>query len=53
MLKMQKGDTTIFEECFSKACPKFISPIPPNYDVNSANSHLVSIVKDGMLNKKL
>lgn len=40
MLKMQKGDTSIFEECFSKACPKFISPIPPNYDANAVNSHL-------------
>lgn len=40
MLKMQKGDTSVFEECFSFACPKFISPIPPNYDNPPANSHL-------------
>ena len=53
MLKMQKGDTTIFEECFSKACPKFISPIPPNYDANSANSHLVSIIKDRDVKQKI
>jgi len=39
-LKMQKGDTVVFEECFSYSCPKFISPIPPNYDVPPANSHL-------------
>merc|ERR1712034_136514 len=40
MLKMQKGDTSVFEESFSFACPKFISPIPPNYDNPPANSHL-------------
>ncbi|XP_065659692.1 eukaryotic translation initiation factor 3 subunit L isoform X3 [Hydra vulgaris] len=40
MLKMQKGDTSVFEECFSYSCPKFISPIPPNYDSSPANSHL-------------
>jgi len=39
-LKMQKGDISVFEECFSFACPKFISPIPPNYDNPPANSHL-------------
>ena len=44
MLKMQKGDTSVFEECFSYSCPKFISPIPPNYDTPPANSHLVSII---------
>jgi len=40
MLKMQKGDIAVFEESFSFACPKFISPIPPNYDNAPANSHL-------------
>lgn len=40
MLKMQKGDISVFEECFSFACPKFISPIPPNYENPPANSHL-------------
>jgi len=40
MLKMQKGDIAIFEESFSFACPKFISPIPPNYDNPPSNSHL-------------
>merc|ERR1712126_699329 len=40
MLKMQKGDIAVFEESFSFACPKFISPIPPNYDDPPANSHL-------------
>jgi len=40
MLKMQKGDTAVFEECFSFSCPKFISPIPPNYDAPPANFHM-------------
>jgi len=40
MLKMQKGDTSVFEECFSYSCPKFISPIPPNYDAPPANCHM-------------
>jgi len=31
MLKMQKGDLTIFEELFVFACPKFINPAPPAY----------------------
>ena len=43
MLKMQKGDISVFEECFSFACPKFISPIPPNYENAPANSHLVRL----------
>jgi len=40
MLKMQKGDISVFEECFSYSCPKFISPIPPNYDAPPANCHM-------------
>jgi len=31
MLRMQKGDESCFEELFSYACPKFISPSTPNY----------------------
>lgn len=46
MLKMQKGDTSVFEESFSYACPKFISPIPPNYDSPPVNSHLVSCLSN-------
>ncbi|KXJ28540.1 eukaryotic translation initiation factor 3 subunit L [Exaiptasia diaphana] len=30
--KLQRGDLQAFEECFSYACPKFISPVPPNFD---------------------
>jgi len=40
MLKMQKGDQTEFEACFSFACPKFLSPVPPNYETASQNIHL-------------
>uniref|UniRef100_A0A673JAH9 Eukaryotic translation initiation factor 3 subunit L n=1 Tax=Sinocyclocheilus rhinocerous TaxID=307959 RepID=A0A673JAH9_9TELE len=32
MLRMQKGDLQVFEELFSFACPKFLSPVVPNYD---------------------
>ncbi|PVD37619.1 hypothetical protein C0Q70_00215 [Pomacea canaliculata] len=32
MLRMQKSDLQEFETCFSFACPKFLSPVPPNYD---------------------
>jgi len=29
--RMQKGDETMYEELFTYACPKFVSPAPPNY----------------------
>jgi len=41
MSKMQKGDKQCFEECFSFSCPKFVSPVPPNYDAPPTNTHLV------------
>ena len=28
-----------FEQSFSFACPKFLSPVPPNYDALSGNYH--------------
>ncbi|XP_068760518.1 eukaryotic translation initiation factor 3 subunit L-like [Montipora capricornis] len=37
MQRLQKGDIQIFEELFSYACPKFISPVPPNFDAPPAN----------------
>ncbi|XP_023929975.1 eukaryotic translation initiation factor 3 subunit L-like [Lingula anatina] len=39
MLKMQKGDVLEFQNSFSFACPKFLSPCPPNYDATPANFH--------------
>lgn len=40
MIKMQKGDLQEFETSFQFACPKFLSPVPPNYDVTlPANYH--------------
>ncbi|KAM3863008.1 eukaryotic translation initiation factor 3 subunit L [Diretmus argenteus] len=39
MLRMQKGDLQVFEEQFSFACPKFLSPVVPNYDNVSSNYH--------------
>ncbi|XP_060581298.1 eukaryotic translation initiation factor 3 subunit L-like [Ruditapes philippinarum] len=32
MLRMSKADLQEFEQNFSFACPKFLSPVPPNYD---------------------
>ncbi|KAK7002945.1 eukaryotic translation initiation factor 3 subunit L, partial [Biomphalaria glabrata] len=32
MNRMQKGEKQEFETSFSFACPKFLSPVPPNYD---------------------
>lgn len=40
MIKMQKGDMQEFETSFQFACPKFLSPVPPNYDIPlPANYH--------------
>uniref|UniRef100_A0A8C1BSZ0 Eukaryotic translation initiation factor 3 subunit L n=1 Tax=Cyprinus carpio carpio TaxID=630221 RepID=A0A8C1BSZ0_CYPCA len=39
MLRMQKGDLQVFEELFSFACPKFLSPVVPNYDNVNPNYH--------------
>jgi len=36
MNKMLRGELPEFEACFTFACPKFLSPVPPNYD--DANS---------------
>ncbi|GFY54427.1 eukaryotic translation initiation factor 3 subunit L [Trichonephila inaurata madagascariensis] len=42
LLNMQRGDLSEFESCFSFACPKFLSPVPPSYDIqnmDATNSH--------------
>ena len=39
MLRMQKGDIEEFTSNFSFACPKFLSPVPPNYDTPSVVNH--------------
>ncbi|XP_045214078.1 eukaryotic translation initiation factor 3 subunit L-like isoform X1 [Mercenaria mercenaria] len=40
MLRMSKADLQEFEQNFSFACPKFLSPVPPNYDtVQMLNFH--------------
>lgn len=36
--KMQKGDMQEFETCFTFSCPKFLSPVPPNYDANNGDA---------------
>ncbi|KAL5473116.1 hypothetical protein EMCRGX_G027562 [Ephydatia muelleri] len=32
MAKLQKGDLKTFEDLFLFSCPKFISPVPPDYE---------------------
>merc|ERR1712110_563203 len=36
MNRMQKGEIAEFETSFAFACPKFLSPVPPNYDLMSS-----------------
>lgn len=61
LLKLQRGgpeSLPIFEELFRAACPKFISPVPPDFDNPEANidpiEHHLSIfmeeVKTNMFN---
>ena len=38
MPKMAKGDLHEFEEAFRFACPKFLSPVSPNYDLPGGSS---------------
>lgn len=33
MNRMQKGEMSEYEACFAFACPKFLSPVPPNFDM--------------------
>lgn len=37
MLKMQRGELQEFENSYSFACPKFLSPVPPAYEAPPAN----------------
>ncbi|XP_055131185.1 eukaryotic translation initiation factor 3 subunit L-like [Symphalangus syndactylus] len=39
MLHMQKGVPQVYEELFSYFCPKFLSPVVPNYDNVHPNYH--------------
>uniref|UniRef100_A0A2K5HMJ6 PCI domain-containing protein n=1 Tax=Colobus angolensis palliatus TaxID=336983 RepID=A0A2K5HMJ6_COLAP len=39
LLCMQKGDPQVCEELFSYSCPKFLSPVVPNYDNVHPNYH--------------
>jgi len=40
MIKMGKGDAQEFESCFSFSCPKFLSPVPPNFEICDPNTYL-------------
>lgn len=53
LLKLQRGgpeSLPIFEELFKAACPKFISPVPPDFDNPEANidpmDHHLSVFMD-------
>ncbi|XP_039260947.2 eukaryotic translation initiation factor 3 subunit L-like [Styela clava] len=37
--RMQRGEKGAFEEAFSFACPKFVSPVAPNYGAGPVNLH--------------
>ena len=37
--RLQKSEKSAFEECFSFGCPKFLSPVAPNFDAGPLNSH--------------
>lgn len=39
MIRMQKYDPQEFENSFSFGCPKFLSPVPPNYDTMTPTMH--------------
>merc|ERR1719230_23163 len=38
MNKMQAGDLAEFEQCFTFACPKFLSPVPPAIEENASDN---------------
>ena len=38
MNKMQRGELSEFEACFTFSCPKFLSPVPPAYDAVNFDS---------------
>ena len=38
MNKMQRGELSEFEACFTFSCPKFLSPVPPAYDAINFDS---------------
>jgi len=37
--RLQKGDKQALEEIFTYGCPKFLSPVAPNFDAVHQNSH--------------
>merc|ERR1712002_32653 len=37
--RLQKGDKETLEEIFIFGCPKFLSPVAPNFDATHLNSH--------------
>ncbi len=42
MARLQKADMKCFEELYTFACPKFISPVAPDYDGLPENYNKVS-----------
>ena len=47
MNKMQRGEMSEFETCFTFSCPKFLSPVPPAYEsVNSDEKYKVESKRD-------
>lgn len=53
MFKMQCGDLTEFENCFTFACPKFLSPSPPPGEPGSnAVKHQTQVFMDEVRQQK-
>ncbi|XP_061715338.1 eukaryotic translation initiation factor 3 subunit L [Cydia fagiglandana] len=58
MFKMQYGDLTEFESCFTFACPKFLSPCPPPIEPGSnygkdAVKHQTQVFMDEVRQQKM
>mmetsp|Transcript_44581 Transcript_44581/g.72569 ORF Transcript_44581/g.72569 Transcript_44581/m.72569 type:complete len:537 (+) Transcript_44581:43-1653(+) len=52
MARLQRGDLEAFQELFANACPKFISPVPPNYaDINNCTPQAAFMHQSSMFLK--
>ncbi|XP_071797588.1 eukaryotic translation initiation factor 3 subunit L-like [Asterias amurensis] len=39
LTKMQRGEMQAFEDLFTFSCPRFLSPVPPNYEAQQGSFH--------------
>lgn len=45
---MQKGDLQVYEECFSFACPKVLSPVVPSYTMYTLSRITLPAAAEGV-----